>query len=93
MFAMLRIKPRLWPDLRYLCALVLALPLFGTLQPAAAATRFSLLSSPQSWIGAGEYITVTPEDGYDFSGFVLDSVATFSIDNFRYLSDGRPSNW
>ena len=93
MFAMLRVKPFAWLDFRYLCALALALPLVGTLQPAAAATRFSLISSPQSWIVAGEHITVTPEDGYDFSGFVFDSVATFSIDNIRHLSDGRPSNW
>lgn len=93
MLALLRVKPLLWVDLRCLCALVLALPLFGTLQPGAAATRFSLMSSPQSWIGAGEHITITPEDGYDFSGFVYDSLATLSIDNFRYLSDGRSPSW
>ncbi|MBM5817355.1 MAG: hypothetical protein FJ083_12460 [Cyanobacteria bacterium K_Offshore_surface_m2_239] len=66
----------------------------GSSTSARAVSAFSLLSSPQSWIGGGEPVLVTDADGFSFSG-VVDSgcVATFSINDFDGRS-GRPvSSW
>jgi hypothetical protein len=51
----------------HLGALVLAVPLTGALQPSQAATILSYISSPYSWVGSGESVSVRPEDGFAFS--------------------------
>jgi len=55
---------RVWGQLG---ALALAVPLTGALQPSQAATILSYISSPYSWVGLGESITLRPEDGFAFS--------------------------
>ncbi len=79
---------------RPLCAIALVWPLFGSLLSARAATVFSITSSPQSWIGAGETILVGPEDGFSFSGtFDSDSIASFFIHNFDSAVWGSSLRW
>ncbi|MFM7465100.1 MAG: hypothetical protein ACKO28_06465 [Cyanobium sp.] len=46
-----------------LFTLALALPLAGSLQAARAATVFSFLSSPYSYVGLGENLLLSPENG------------------------------
>jgi len=71
---------------RHLLTLALIWPVVGWSVSARAASVFSLLSSPQSWIGGGRPVLVTQEDGLSFSGYTDSaSSATFSINDF----DGR----
>ncbi len=79
---------------RRLFALALAGSVVGWSASARAASVFSLLSSPESWIGGGDSLLLSEADGFSFSG-VLDSgwVATFSINDFDGRSGRTVSSW
>lgn len=71
-----------------LLAFALALPLAGSLQPAAAATLLSYISSPRSWIGLGETVAVGPEDGYEFTPWRhANNHVYFWINNYQSSPD------
>jgi hypothetical protein len=69
-------------------ALALTLPLAGSLQAAEAATTLSYISSPQSWIGLGESVSVGVEDGFEFTlTSNANNQAYFWINNFQNSPD------
>jgi hypothetical protein len=77
-----------------LIAFALALPLAGSLQPAGAATMLSYISSPQSWIGLGETVSVASEDGFEFTPHRgANSQVYFWINNFQNSPDPWSSRW
>lgn len=60
----------------------------------AAAMIFSFESSEQSWIGQGESVTVTPDDGYIFSSRQFGNALSFGIAslNSPFGPDWDPSS-
>ncbi len=70
-------------------ALVLAWPLAGAFQPSQAATSFSYISSPYSWVGLGEAVTVREEDGFAFTASPSSIGLSFAINDF----DSNPDPW
>jgi hypothetical protein len=63
-----------------LCTLALPLLCFGA--PTQAATEFFYTSSPQSWVGAGQTVSVTPISGFVFTpSRNYDNGVSFSIND------------
>lgn len=61
---------------------------------AAAATELYYTSSPQSWVGGGETVSVTPADGFDFvASRNFDNGVSFSIDDFASNPDFQETRW
>lgn len=79
---------------RCLLALALTWPWLVSSASARAASAFSLISSPQSWIGGGQSILVTQEDGFTFSGS-LDSgwAANLSVNDFNGRTGQVITSW
>lgn len=98
-------QPR-WEHPRWarLVAFALAIPLGCLLQPARSATLLSYISSPYSYVGHGETVSVGPEDGFLFTPYPQgDNSLSISIINdfasnpdisarWYYLDFAAPSN-
>lgn len=78
---------------RRLLTLALACPLFGALQPARAATMFSYLSSPYSWVGGGETVSIGPEGGFAFTAKPLTNGMSIAINDFATNPDFQATRW
>lgn len=76
-----------------LLALALAWPVLGALQPVGAATVFSYLSSPYSWVGLGETVSVAPEDGFAITATSTGNGLSFGINDFASNPDGQAVRW
>lgn len=87
--AMVRPNPRVTGLLGFLgrwIALSLAVPLCGAFQPSHAATILSYISSPYSWVGRGESVSIGEEDGFSFL-MQADKVSPdFNYDSSNYQS-------
>jgi hypothetical protein len=75
-------------------ALAFAGSLVGWSSSARAVNAFSLVSSPQSWIGAGNPVRVTQDDGFSFVGYLdSGSAVSFSINDFDGRSGRAVASW
>jgi hypothetical protein len=78
----------------HIFSMALAVPLAGWLQPAKAATIFSYISSPYSYVGGGESAVVGPADGFDITAYNYDNkVLFFAINDFQTNPDPWQSRW
>jgi len=61
---------------------------------ASADTVFYYTSSPSSWVGNGETVTVTPSDGFDFNvSRNYDQGISFAINDFAHNPDFWSTRW
>jgi hypothetical protein len=75
-------------------ALAFAGSVVGWSSSARAVNAFSLVSSPESWIGAGNPVQVTQEDGFSFVGYLdSGSAVSFSINDFDGRSGRAIASW
>ena len=78
----------------HLLALALAVPLAGWLQPVKAATIFSYISSPYSYVGGGESAVVGPADGFEITAYNYDNKSLFfAINDFQANPNPWQSRW
>lgn len=78
----------------HLLAMALAIPLAGWLQPAKAATIFSYISSPYSYVGGGETAVVGPVDGFEITAYNYDNKSLFfAINDFQTNPNPWQSRW
>ncbi|MFN9685254.1 MAG: hypothetical protein ACK583_08350 [Cyanobacteriota bacterium] len=75
-----------------LFAMALALPLAGWLQPAKAATIFSYISSPYSYVGGGESAVVGPANG-GLIGIFGDSPDSLTFSINQPATETSPDRW
>ena len=71
--------------------------LFSTLLlpiQALAVTAFYYTSSPESWVGHGETVLVTPSHGFEFTASRnFDNGVSFAINDFNANPDFQASLW
>lgn len=61
---------------------------------AAPVTAFYYTSSPSSWVGQGETVTVTPTDGFAFNvNRNFDNGVSFAINDFLTNPDFQKTRW
>jgi len=61
---------------------------------AAPITAFYYTSSPTSWVGQGETVTVTPTDGFDFfANPNFDNGVSLAINDWRTNPDFQKARW
>ena len=78
---------------RWLAAIVLAAGA-ATAAQAAPMTVFYYTSSPSSWVGQGETVTVTPTDGFAFNvNRNFDNGVSFAINDFLTNPDFQKTRW
>ena len=67
--------------------------LFAGTVTATPMTAFSYTSSPIAWVGAGQTVTVTPLEGFDFSISNSQSGVSFFINDFSNNPDFWSTRW
>lgn len=78
--------------LRLTASLAVALAIFAA--NAAPFTGLYYTSSPTSWVGHGETVTVTPADGFDFNvSRNFDNGVSFWINDFLTNPDFQQQRW
>ncbi len=79
---------------RCLLSLSIVWPVVGGFSAVHSASAFSIISSPQSWIGGGNSFLVTQEDGFSFNGY-LDSgtTASLSINGLDWRTEQPIPTW
>lgn len=61
---------------------------------AAPITAFYYTSSPTSWVGQGETVTVTPADGFEFNANrTFDNGVSLAINDFLTNPDFQKTRW
>lgn len=77
---------------RWIALISVALAGFGA--NAAPITAFYYTSSPQSWVGHGETVTVTPAEGFEFMAQPnFANGVSFAINDFLTNPDFQKTRW
>ena len=77
------------PFRRAALGVAVLLACLGSSSRVQAASRLEFISSPASWIGAGESVSVGTDNGFEIKSWNSDpSDVFFSVDNFLHANEG-----